>query len=152
MADQRNGESEARDAKVVVGVDGSETSLAALRWAGNQSSWMGVPLEVVTAWDFPEHPAPLGVEVKVPWPDELMAQASVRLEQIVSEVLREDQRRAVRAKVVRGSAVPVLLAESRRATLLVVGSRGRSLLQGVLLGSVSERCVRHAECPVLVVR
>jgi nucleotide-binding universal stress UspA family protein len=138
--------------KVVVGVDGSDSSLAALRWAVRQAVWTGLAVEVVTAWNFPEHPAPLGVEIKVPWPDELLAQAREKLDQIVSEVLSEDERRLVRTKVVRGGAAQVLLEEAHGAALLVVGSRGRSAFQELLLGSVSERCVRHAECPVVVVR
>ncbi len=138
--------------RVVVGVDGSESSLEALRWAARQASWMGLPLEVVTAWTFPEHPAPLGLVPEVPWPNELIAQARARLDQIVCDVVPEDQRRLVRAKVVRGAAAQVLLAEAQSAALLVVGSRGRSAFEEFLLGSVSERCVRHAQCPVVVIR
>ncbi len=137
--------------RVVVGVDGSGSSLRALRWALRQAGWMDLPLEVVTAWCFPEHPAPLGVTPDVPWQEELMAQAQTKLEEIVSEVVPDRQRRVVRAKVVRGPAAQVLLAEAQGADLLVVGSRGRGAVQEFLLGSVSERCVRHAGCPVVVI-
>ena len=59
---------------------------------------------------------------------------------------------AVTTEVVPGHAGAVLVEASRRAALLVVGSRGRGRLAEALLGSVSEHCVRHAACPVVVVR
>ena len=52
--------------RVTVGVDGSESSIRALQWAARQAHWMGATLEVVTAWTFPEGPAPLGIVA--PWP------------------------------------------------------------------------------------
>ena len=62
--------------RIVVGVDGSEPSIRALQWAARQAEWSGATLEVLTAWTFPEHPAPLGIVVRVPWPEELMAEAA----------------------------------------------------------------------------
>ena len=137
---------------VVVGVDGSESSLRALVWAARQATWMGAPLEVVTAWDFPEHPTPLGVVPEVPWQEELMAQAQVKLEEIVRTWVPAGRPEEVRTVVIRGSAAHVLLDASSRAALLVVGREGRGGIEELLLGSVSERCVRHAPCPVVVVR
>jgi nucleotide-binding universal stress UspA family protein len=138
--------------KVVVGVDGSEHSLAALRWAVHQAAIMNVPLEVITAWAFPEEPAPLGVEVHVPWQEELMAQARTRLDQIVADVVPESEQSRVTATVIGGRPAQVLLRETAEDDLLVVGSRGRSAVEWLFLGSVSDHCVRHAPCPVVVVR
>jgi nucleotide-binding universal stress UspA family protein len=138
--------------KVVVGVDGSEHSLLALRWAALQAATMRAPLEVVTAWTFPEEPAPLGIEILVPWQDELMAQARAKLDQIIAEVLSEDERSDVTAKVVRGHPAKVLLNETSKHDLLVVGSRGRGAFEELVFGSVSDHCVRYAPCTVVVVR
>jgi nucleotide-binding universal stress UspA family protein len=138
--------------KVVVGVDGSEHSLAALRWAVHQAAMMNVPLEVVTAWAFPDEPAPLGVEIHVPWHDQLMEQARTRLEQIVADVVPESERSRVTATVISGRPAQVLLKETNEDDLLVVGSRGRGAVELLFLGSVSDHCVRHAPCPVVVVR
>ena len=138
--------------RIVVGVDGSEPSIRALQWAARQAEWSGATLEVVTAWTFPEHPAPLGLEIHVPWPDELIAQARVKLDEVIGDALPDMDPQRLHASVNRGSAVRVLLDAARDAELLVVGSRGRGAMAELLLGSVSEHCVRHAGCPVVVVR
>jgi nucleotide-binding universal stress UspA family protein len=138
--------------RIVVGVDGSEPSIRALQWAARQAEWSGATLEVLTAWTFPEHPAPLGLEIHVPWPDELIAQARVKLDEVIGEALPDIDPRRIHASVIRGSAGQVLLDAASDSELLVVGSRGRGAMAELLLGSVSERCVRHASCPVVVVR
>ena len=138
--------------KVVVGVDGSEHSLLALRWAASQAKAMHVPLEVVTAWTFPEEPAPLGIEIHVPWQERLMEEARAKLTQIIADVLPETDRDHVTAKVVRGHPSKVLLEETRENDLLVIGARGRSAFEEMVFGSTSDHCARHAPCPVVVVR
>jgi len=138
--------------RIVVGVDGSEPSIRALQWAARQAEWSGATLEVLTAWTFPEHPAPLGIVVHVPWPDELIAEARVKLDEVIGDALPNIDPQRVIARVIRGSSVRVLLDAARDAELLVVGSRGRGAMAELLLGSVSEHCVRHAGCPVVVVR
>jgi nucleotide-binding universal stress UspA family protein len=150
--DANEGGGDRGSSKIVVGVDGSETSLRALRWAARQAGWTGGTLEVVTAWTFPEQPAPLGIVAHVPWQEDLMAEARDELDRLVGEAVPEGERDHVHTKVVRGGAADVLLAEADEAELLVVGSRGRGAFEGLLLGSVSERCVHHARCPVVVVR
>ena len=137
--------------RIVVGVDGSAPSIRALQWAARQADWSGATLEVLTAWTFPEHPAPLGLESHVPWPDELIGQARVKLDEVIGDALPNIDPQRVIARVIRGSAVRVLLDAARDAELLVVGSRGRGAMAELLLGSVSEHCVRHAVCPVVVV-
>lgn len=137
--------------KVVVGVDGSEPSLRALRWAARQATWTAAPLEVVTAWTFPEQRAPLDVAVHVENLDRLVDEAQAKLEQIVADEVPAQQRKRTGVKVVRGNAVRVLLDEASDAALLVVGSSGHGAVQEFFLGSVSERCIRHQECPVTVI-
>jgi nucleotide-binding universal stress UspA family protein len=142
---------EPQQSTVVVGVDGSEASLRALRWAAHHAHQMGATLKVVTAWTFPEQPAPLGLEVRVPFQDELLEEADRKLAQIIADALPDDREDPPSHRVVRGSASSVLLGEADRATVLVVGRRGRGTFEALLWGSVSERCARHAPCPVVVV-
>jgi nucleotide-binding universal stress UspA family protein len=137
--------------KVVVGVDGSESSLRALCWAADQATLMGLPLEVVTAWTFPEHPAPLDVPVRADRLDSLIDDARVKLDQVVDGTVPANQRPHVCTRVVRGDAAHVLLREAEGAALLVVGTRGRREMERLLLGSVSDRCVKQSRCPVTVV-
>jgi len=137
--------------KVVVGVDGSESSLRALRWAARHADRVGAPLEVVTAWTFPEHPAPLDVPIQLQNLDDLMDEARAKLDEIVADAVPPGQRGSVSTRVIRGNAGQVLLAEAESASLLVVGTRGRGEMERLVLGSVSDRCVRHSSVPVTVV-
>ncbi len=151
QTDEMLGAPETGKVRVVVGIDGSEPSRRALLWAADYASRLGGSLDVVTAWTFPEHAAPLGVVPAVPWPEELVPQAHRKLDELVAEIL-PDAPVPVRTEVERGAAGPVLVDAAAGADLLVVGNRGRSALAGLLLGSVSEYCVRHATCSVVVVR
>jgi len=137
--------------RIVVGVDGSEPSIRALQWAARQAEWSGATLEVLTVWTFPEHTAPLGIVPHVPWPEELLAEAQAKLDDLIGREMPNRDPDRVQVHVIRGSAAPVLLEAAQAADLIVVGSRGRGALADLLLGSVSERCVRHAGCPVVVV-
>lgn len=99
-------------ARIVVGVAGSESSRRALRWAERQAQWMRAALAVVTAWTFPERPAPLGIVPHVPWPDELMAEAQDKLDKVIEEVLSDISKQRVHSHTIRGSAAAVLLDEA----------------------------------------
>jgi nucleotide-binding universal stress UspA family protein len=136
--------------RIVVGVDGSESSLAALRWAVRQAELTGAPLEIVSAWEWPvsysdwETPEP---------PDyDPAGEARRQLDKAVSSVLTPRDAIEVRRSVVEGHAAPVLEALSKTADLVVVGSHGHGELVGMLLGSVSEHCATHCHCPVVVIR
>jgi nucleotide-binding universal stress UspA family protein len=137
--------------KIVVGVDGSEPSLEALRWAIHQAELTNASLEVLTAWSYPERQAPFGIVPELPLRKDPMAATRPRLDQAVKAALGRDRNLDVRDDVVHGEAAQVLLEAARDADLLVVGSRGLGAITGMLLGSVSEHIVRHAPCPVVVV-
>lgn len=139
-------------ARVVVGVDGSEHSIAALRWAARYAAIMRLPLVVVTAWPFPEEPAPLGIEISVPWQEELIHRARAALDEIADECVPTTEGAQVETRVVPGHPAQVLLDETSPDDLLVVGSCGRGAVEKLMFGSVSDRCVRHPRCPVVVVR
>jgi nucleotide-binding universal stress UspA family protein len=135
---------------IVVGVDGSESSLAALRWAVRQAKLTGAPLEIVSAWEWPVSYA--GWETPAPPDYDPADEARRQLDKAVSAVLTAGDAIEVRRSVIEGHAAPVLDALSKTADLVVVGSHGRGEFAGMLLGSVSEHCVTHCHCPVVVIR
>jgi nucleotide-binding universal stress UspA family protein len=133
--------------KIVVGVDTSETSKDALRWAARQAELTGGQLVVVMSWDIPTtaYWAPLPED----WNLEEVTRAA--LEETVRETLGENPPVEVTTEVDKGRAALVLLEHAEDADLLVVGSRGHGGFAGMLLGSVSEHCASYAKCPVVVV-
>ena len=135
--------------RIVVGVDGSESSIQALEWAARQAEYTGAVLEAVTTWEWPTSygwVAPVGNG----WDPQV--DAGKILDEIVSRLLKAHPNITVRRGVVEGRPAPVLIELSRGAELVVVGSRGHGEFAGMLLGSVGEHCVSHAHCPVLVLR
>lgn len=148
MADQRE-----ETGRIVVGVDGSDSSKQALRWAVRQAELTDAVVEAVTAWDLPQFHGALG------WlppssSDEAALEARARkdLSDAVEEAVGSQPRVDVRTDARYGTAASVLLDAARGASMLVVGSRGLGGFSGLLLGSVAQHCVQHAACPVVVVR
>lgn len=141
---------QAEDHRIVVGIDGSRSSVAALKWAARQAELTGCTLEAVTTWDWP---AAFGVAFSyVPSDYSPSDDARKILDDALEGVRREHSGLSIRATVVEGHPAPVLVEASRGADLLVVGSRGHGEFAGMLLGSVSEHCVTNAHCPVVVLR
>lgn len=134
--------------RVVVGIDGSPASRDALRWATRYAALTQGVVEAVTAWDYPaSHDwAPVLDDERI------RDAATTTLEKAVHEVTRDEPPVKVVTAVVQGHPAQVLIDEARGADLLVVGNRGHGAFTSALVGSTSERCVRHALCPVLVVR
>lgn len=135
--------------RVVVGIDGSPSSHAALRWAVRYAGLIGGTVDAVTAWDLPGAYGWSALAVDADF-DEAVARQ--RLGQELSEVLGAEQAASVRALSARGNAVDVLLTAAEEAEALVVGSRGRGGFARALLGSVSQHVAHHARCPVVIVR
>jgi nucleotide-binding universal stress UspA family protein len=133
--------------RIVVGVDGSGASMDALRWAARQAQLTGASLEAVMTWDI----ASSSYGVPVPGECDQASKAKDALNKTVHSVLGDPDGLDLVPAVVQGPAARALLQESRGADLLVVGSRGHGPLVGMLLGSVSEQCMTHATCPVVVV-
>jgi nucleotide-binding universal stress UspA family protein len=132
--------------RIVVGVDGSASSKTALDWAIRQAKLTGAVVDAVIAWRYPGaygYPGPVGDDTDY---SELAAR-------VVTESIAEVAGPAeIRPKVVEGNPAAVLLAASAGAELLVLGSRGHGGLVEALLGSVSQHCVHHATCPVVIIR
>ncbi|WP_405859206.1 universal stress protein [Streptomyces sp. NBC_01515] len=138
------------DLPVVVGVDGSEPSLRAVDWAADEAVLRGAPLRLVYAslWERYEGTS-LATDLNKP-------SEQVRAEDIVAAAARRARHRRPDVKVSTG-VLPeepeyALVRESRSASLLVTGTRGRSGLAEALLGSVSLIVAGHAQCPMVVVR
>ncbi|QNK80238.1 universal stress protein [Nakamurella sp. PAMC28650] len=131
--------------RVLVAVDGSPASLEALRVGHRMATLFGEQLVGVTAWQSFRH----GVLPPTSTHPEETAERLVTTS--VIEAFRGGVVPPIEIVAVEGDPAENLIALSRDATLLVVGSRGHSGLAGVLLGSVSNACAAHASCPVLVV-
>ena len=136
------------EAIIVVGVDTSDSSKDALRWAAAQARLTGSRLRAVMAWEIPTMafwaPLPEGLDLE--------KDCQQALESTVKEVLGADPGVELTLAVVSGHPAPALIEQAADADLLVLGSRGHGEFTGMLVGSVSEHCVAHASCPVVVVR
>jgi nucleotide-binding universal stress UspA family protein len=143
--------------KIVVGIDGSAHSSAALRWAADEAALRSARLEIVHAWSFVPvaTPADSGL-VPMAWTDnvELLDVTRQAAEDAaaaqVEDVLGADHGATV--SVVEGGPAEALLDAAKDADLLVVGNRGRGNLAAALLGSTSAKVADSAPCPVVVVR
>ncbi|MEO3781124.1 universal stress protein [Micromonospora sp. B11E3] len=136
---------------VVVGVDGSPSSLAAAEHAARAASRRSRPLLLVHGY---LHPLGYGVplnpyDLGVPAPTE---ESRRMLEEAADGLRRRWPGLDVGVRQVTGGPAASLVEESRRAELVVVGSRGLGGFAGLLLGSVGAQVAAHAHCPVLVVR
>jgi nucleotide-binding universal stress UspA family protein len=132
---------------VVVGVDGSASSRVALHWGLRQAQLSGSPVRAVIAWRWPVDYGSIPPAIEV----ELRSDSAEMLSAMVDQALEKLPDAGCEQVVRRGRPAEVLLDESARAALLVVGSRGRGAFAGMLLGSVSSHCITHAGCPVVVV-
>src|SRR5207245_1265114 len=137
---------------VVVGIDGSAASTAALREAVTQARGLGSDLDVVVACSVADYWSDVYAAFG-PTEEQLLAAVREEAERVLAGVTAEE-RAAGRpvpgagVRLVEGAAREVLLRESEHAAALVVGSSGHGSLGGMLLGSVALHCAMHARCPV----
>ncbi|WP_329403849.1 universal stress protein [Streptomyces melanogenes] len=137
------------DRRVVVGVDGSEASYEALRWAVRHARLIRATVEAVAAYDVPGAAGWSAPAVDADLDEE---QAKKDLVDELRTVLVQTVDVPLTSHVVRGNAAEVLIGASVGAELLVVGNRGRGGFARLLLGSVSLQCAQHASCPVVIIR
>lgn len=141
---------------VVVGVDGSDESRAALVAAVEEADRLGAEVTAVATYVLADPWADM-IAVDLPSAEEIRAEIEQRTDRAVAQVLATRSPGAgaspvVRTEVVEGPAAEVLVERSGAADLLVVGSRGRGALRGLLLGSVALHCAMHGRGAVMVVR
>ena len=143
---------------VVVGVDGSPGARAALRWALREARLRRSPVRTVHAWTFGYiggYPywgpgrsigSYTGVDL-----NDLQRAAEGLLDRALADVEDEAEGIEIERQVTQGPAADVLIQAASPYDLLVVGSRGHGGFTGLMLGSVSQQCIHHAHCPVVVV-
>lgn len=130
---------------IVVGVDGSQSSVAALQLAASLVPLAGNAIDAVTAW---QYPLVFGLYTPMDWNyEELAGQA---LDQALLDAFPEGCPCTIERRLLNGSPAQILIEESRDASMVVVGSRGHGGFSGLLLGSVSSTVAERAQCPVLV--
>jgi len=134
--------------RVVVGIDGSPHSQVALTWAIEEARLRGLGLRIIHA--FPALVTYWGSTSSEYYPKEEAGARKMFDETLAAAPAMDDL--DVEATMVPGNPSEVLIEASRRATVVVVGSRGRGGFTGMLLGSVSVHVANQAHCPVLVVR
>ena len=139
--------------RIVVGVDGSPESAAALTWAIEEAVARQATLDVVHTWAVPYAYAPMGVGTVPIDTAVLEREAREVLDATVDAALARAgaQPPVVHRVLVEGPAAATLLRLARGADELVVGTRGRGAVSGLVLGSVSRQCTHHSPCPVVVV-
>ncbi|MCC0094848.1 MULTISPECIES: universal stress protein [Streptomyces] len=143
--------SETIEPLIVVGVDGSNHSKEALRWAVAQAKAIGGRVHAVMSWEWNTNPFAVGTGT----PDELVdaeETARRRLADTVASAVGTSPGVPVFRRVEQGSPAQVLVDASKEADLTVVGTRGYGGFKGVLLGSVSQQVVQYAASTVVVVR
>ena len=133
---------------IVVGVDGSESAQAALRFALGEARLRGTTVRAVAAW----HLATGGGAFDPALVGDLDRDAREALERALAAAEEDAAGVEVESVVREGAPARVLVEEADAAELLVVGSRGLGGFRGLLLGSVSQQCSHHAPCPVVIVR
>jgi nucleotide-binding universal stress UspA family protein len=133
--------------RIVVGVDGSDEAKAALEWALDEAQLRGAEVKVINAY-FPD----LSEVVVASHDRSATIEAEELLRKMVEPATAARPGIRVTTEAVEGRPAQVLIGAAEGADLLVVGSRGRGGFRELLLGSVSQQCVHHAACPVLVVR
>ena len=129
--------------RIVVGVDGSQGSEDALRWAAHHAELIGADLDALIAWSLPE--------IYAYTSRDYAADARDTLTRSVQRALGPDKAEHVTLQVVEGHPAAALTALCPGALLLVVGKKGHGGFAGMSLGSVSQHCVAHSCCPTVVI-
>jgi nucleotide-binding universal stress UspA family protein len=135
--------------RIVVGFDGSPSSLDALSWAARQAELTSASVEVVMCWEWPS-----SYGWALPVREDFDPEGDIHrtLETALTPLRTAHPQVAIDGRVVEGHPAPVLVEASKAADLLVVGNRGHGEFVGMVIGSVSEHCAANAHCPVLVHR
>ncbi len=133
---------------VVAGIDGSDESQRALRWAAEYVQKVGGLVHAVSVWH-----QPVQFGYRLPTSDsELEQRARQQLDKVTEAVRAEFPSVDIRERLIRGHVVDELVGLSPQADMMVLGNKGHGAFTGMMVGSVALKLVHHARCPVLVVR
>jgi nucleotide-binding universal stress UspA family protein len=134
--------------RVVVGIDGSDTSKVALRWAAEEAAQKKMLIDVVIVWQRPvSYGWYVGDLSGIDW----FGDFDKLVTTVVDETFGAHRPPGLRTYVLEGDPAHRLIEHASGAQLLIVGSRGTGGFLGLSLGSVSAKCAAHATCPVLIV-
>lgn len=136
------------DGLVIVGVDGSESSIHALRWAARYAEALHERVRAIMVWHYPVNLGYDTVSLNI----DFEGDAHKQLETALADIRKEYPSVDFESQVINRPPAAALIDASATADLLVVGSRGHGGFTGMLLGSVSAHCMHHASCPVVVIR
>ncbi|MHA6797681.1 universal stress protein (plasmid) [Pseudonocardia bannensis] len=150
MATPPGADPQSQGGRIVVGVDGSPGSLAALRWAVREASIRGLAVHAVTAWEFPVESTFGDMRTDGDFHPVITAEKILVSALADTGVAADDD--TISTAPVKGHPAEVLMQVAAGAELLVVGSRGYGRIFGALLGSVSHYVAAHAACPVVVIK
>lgn len=139
--------------RIVVGVDGSDGGIRALRWAAEEARHRHACLHVVLAWGPPVQVVggSLWVIPTAEMLEEHQRFATNHLDEILAPHAKTLEGLDVKRSAIHGEPASVLLDAAKGAAELVVGTRGHGGFVGLLLGSVSAQCAHHAPCPLVIV-
>ena len=137
-------------ARIVVGIDGSEQAVEALRWAIAEARLRGASIDAIDAWSYPYVAVP-GANVPLHPRADQAVDVEVELEGALAAVAGESEGVTISSIVTEGVPAAVLCDAAQGADLLVIGSGRRHSLRERLLGSVGQDVLRFAPCPVVVV-
>lgn len=139
--------------EIVVGVDGSDASRRALRWALREGATRGTSVRAIMVWESRAvlaGPAPMLMRPDLA-PHHVQQEHRNELREMVTECESETPGVAVHAELAEGHPVAVLAERSENAAMLVLGDHGRGTVSEAVLGSVALHVIRHAHCPVVVI-
>jgi len=157
-----------RGRRIVVGVDASEGSTAALAWASGEARARKIPVHAVLAWEFHPHwvdPGlgsmfPMGHQPTSEPPENEYAEVAAAVDRLLQNAIRDARASdpdcvtdpvSITHETVEGHPAQVLLASVRADDTMVVGSHGHGGFVGAMLGSISQHVVAHSKCPVVVI-
>lgn len=148
--------------RIVVGVDGSESSRQALRWAQQEASLRSASLDVIHVYEHSLAWRSFATDDSMSATDSELVREAIEAgarhaaedaQALVDSLVGELDGAAVDGRVIESNhPAQTLIEQSKGADLLVVGSRGRGGFASLMLGSVSQQCAAHAECPVVIIR
>ncbi|RQX00988.1 universal stress protein [Micromonospora inaquosa] len=142
----------ANNAAVVVGVDGSEPALRAVRLAATEAARQHRPLRVVHGFIWPLLRVPVSPAPDAPPGGGLRHRAEELVEAAVNEAEATAPGLSISGEIIDGEAAAVLVGESPTAALIVLGDRGLGGFSALVVGSVAVQVAAYADCPVLVAR